>query len=183
MKINHLIAAILLSLGCLLLIACPPTPPNNVVTINYEQLGACNGLSTGGGGASAGPNQAYVAFKVSTIVNTESAAQDFNFDPNKAYVNGTSPRAFVNNTSGVMPVLNPFLAKSRFVAKGTTETLNGSLIAVVSTGAADGASEANNTSYFLVYDTPAGGQGVSWVKKDPSRTSWPYTPDCTTIVY
>jgi len=94
----------------------------------------------------------------------------------------TSPRAFAS-TSLTLASINPFAAKPRFVAKGTTETLNGSVVATVSTAAADGASEANNSSYFLLYDTPAGGQGVVLVKKDPNRTSWPSTPDCTNIIF
>jgi len=106
-----------------------------------------------------------------------------NFDPNKVYVNPSTPRAY---TSGHLNLaqLNPFYATSRFVPKGTSSTLNGAVIAVVSTSTTpDPAKEANNTSYFLAYDTPAGDQGVSLVKKDPNRTSWPSTSDCTMIVY
>jgi hypothetical protein len=161
---------------------CNGTPSQNIVTINYEQVGACNGFNNGSGVTSAGPKAAYVIFRISSINNKESAAQDFNFDPNRLFVNGTSPQVFAS-TSLNLAQINPFAVKSRFVAKGTTETLNGAAIAVVSTAANDGASEANNSSYTLAYETPSGGQGVVLVKKDPSRTSWPSTPDCTNIIY
>jgi hypothetical protein len=161
---------------------CNGTPSQNIVTINYEQVGACNGFNNGSGVTSAGPKAAYVIFRISSINNKESAAQDFNFDPNRLFVNGTSPRAFAS-THLNLAQLNPFAVTSRFVAKGTTETLNGAAIAVVPTAANDGASEASKTSYMLAYETPSGGQGVVLSKKDPSRTSWPLTPDCTNIIY
>jgi hypothetical protein len=161
---------------------CNGTPSQNIVTINYEQVGACNGFNNGSGVTSVGPKAAYVIFRISSIDNKGSAAQDFNFDPNRLFVSGTSPQAFASTTLNLAKI-NPFAVKSRFVAKGTTETLNGAAIAVVSTAANDGASEANNSSYTLAYEIPSGGQGVVLVKKDPSRTSWPSTPDCTSINY
>ena len=161
---------------------CNGTPSNNTVTINYEQIGACNGFNNGSGVTSAGPKAAYVIFRVSTIENKDSAAVDFTFDPNLLFINGSSPRAFASTHLNLAQI-NPFAAKPRFVAKGTTETLNGAVIAVVSTAATDGASEANNSSYFLLYDTPSGAPGVVLAKKDPSRTSWPSTPDCTNIIF
>jgi hypothetical protein len=160
--------------------SCPPA--NNTVNINYEQVGACNGFNSASGHTTAGPKAAYVIFRVSSIENKGSGAMDFTFDPNLLFLNGTSPRAFASTHLNLAQI-NPFAAKSRFVAKGTTETLNGAVIAVASTAAIDGASEANNTSYFLAYETPSGGQGVTLTKKDPSRTSWPSTPDCTNIIY
>lgn len=171
------------ALGLLLaLSSCSGTPTNNIVTINYEQVGACNGFNSASGLTTAGPKAAYVIFRVSSIENKGSTAQDFTFDPNRLFINGSSPRAFASTHLNLAQI-NPFVATSRFVAKGTTETLNGAVIAVASTVASDGASEANNTSYFLDYDTPPGGQGVALAKKDPGRTSWPSTPDCTNIIY
>ena len=182
MKLNHIIAATLLSVATVLLIACG-NQANDIVTINYEQIGACNGFNNGDGITSAGTNAAYVAFRISDISNKDSAARDFNFDPDKVYVNPSTPRAYTSSHLNLAQ-LNPFYATSRFVPKGTSSTLNGAVIAVVSTSTTpDPAKEANNTSYFLAYDTPAGDQGVLLVKKDPNRTSWPSTSDCTMIVY
>ena len=167
--------------ACLTTIGCDPkNAPHDLVTIRYKQLGACNGFGNGTGATSAGPKAAYVAFRISTIENKDSAPRDFNFDPNRVYVNVT-PRAFTS-TQLNLAQFNPFYATARLVAKGTTETLNGAVIGVVSTGAVDGASEANQTNYFLLYDTPAGGQGVVMARDNSSQTSYPSTPDCTNII-
>jgi hypothetical protein len=164
----------------LLATGCNPT--NDIVTIHYEQIGACNGFNNGGGITSAGPKAAYVVFRISTIENNDTAARDFNFDPNRIYIN-LSPQAFTS-TQLNLSQLNPFYARARFVPKGTTAPANvGAVIAIVSTSAEDGASEANKTSYLLSYDLPSGGQGVIFVKANSSQTTWPSTPDCTDIVY
>src|SRR3954469_11621580 len=96
---------------------CNGTPSQNIVTINYEPVGACNGFNNGSGVTSAGPKAAYVIFRISSINNKESAAQDFNFDPNRLFVSGTSPQVFAS-TSLNLAQINPFAVKSRFVAKG-----------------------------------------------------------------
>jgi hypothetical protein len=103
---------------------CNGTPSQNIVTINYEQVGACNGFNNGSGVTSAGPKAAYVIFRISSIANKESAAQDFNFDPNRLFVSGTSPQVFASTHLNLAQI-NPFAVTSRFVGKGTTETLNG----------------------------------------------------------
>ncbi len=156
-------------------------PTNDLVTIHYKQLGSCNGFNNGGGVTSAGPNRAYATFRISTVENNGSSARDFNFDPNRIYID-QSPRAFTS-THLNLSQFNPFYAVARLVSKGSTETINGAVIAVVSTSTADGASEANKTSYQLLYDTPTGGQGVVLVKDNSSQTTWPATPDCTTIIF
>src|SRR6476620_10883967 len=97
--------------------------PAELVTIHYTQLGACNGFNNGSGITSAGPKAAYVAFKLSTIENKDSAARDFTFEPNRVFVNVT-PRAFTS-TNLNLAQFNPFYATSRFVPKGTTSTING----------------------------------------------------------
>ena len=167
------LAAGLMAAGC--------NPSNELVTIHYKQLGSCNGFNNGGGATSAGPNRAYATFRVANIENKDSAARDFNFDPNRIYIDQSS-RAFTS-TQLNLSQFNPFYAKARFVPKGTATAINGAVIGVVSTSAADGASEANKTSYTLFYDTPAGGQGVALVNDNPTQTTWPSTPDCTTIAF
>lgn len=156
---------------------------HDTVTIHYEQIGACNGFNNGGGATSAGPNAAYAIFRITTIENTDASAKDFNFDPDRIYINGTSPRAFTSTHLNLSQI-NPFYATAKLVLKGTTAPANvGAVIAIVSTSAADGASEAKNISYFLSYDTPSGGQAVNFIKANPNQSSWPSTPDCTSIIY
>lgn len=173
--------AVFLMVMAVALVAADCEQAHDVVTINYEQIGACNGFSSGSGATSAGPNAAYVVFRVSTIENTDSAPRTFDFDPNKLFINA-SPRAYTS-TQLNLAQLNPFYATSRTVAPGATEALNGAVIAIVQTVAANGASEANNTSYFLLYDGGSGGQGVTLIKANPDQTSWPQIEDCTQITY
>jgi hypothetical protein len=180
MRQKHLAVAALVLAAALMATGCN-NPTNDLVTIHYKQLGSCNGFNNGSGVTSAGPNRAYATFRISTVANKDSSARDFNFDPNRIYIN-ESPRAFTS-THLNLSQLNPFYATARFVSKGTTETINGAVIAVVSTAAADGASEANKTSYLPLYDTPAGGQGVVLVKDNSTQTTWPSTPDCTNIIF
>jgi len=151
------------------------------VTINYEQIGACNGFNNGSGATSAGPKAAYVVFRISTIANTDTQARTFDFDPNRLFIN-VQPRAYTS-TQLNLAQLNPFYATSRTVAAGATEALNGAVIAVVPTVAENGASEANNTNYFLLYDGVSGTQGIVLVKANPQQTSWPQIEDCTRISY
>ena len=164
------------------LVAADCEPARDTVTIRYDQIGACNGFSGSQGTTSAGPNAAYVVFKVSTIENTDSGARTFDFDPNKLFVNSTSPRAYTS-TQLNLAQLNPFYATSRTVAPGATESLNGAVIAIVPTSAANGQSEANATSYNLLYDGGSGTQGVTLIKGNPDQTSWPQIEDCTQISY
>lgn len=173
--------AIALAAVALPLIAADCEPTRDVVTIRYEQIGACNGFSTGSGATSVGPNAAYVVFRVSTIENTDSAARTFDFDPNKLFIN-QDPRAYTS-TQLNLAQLNPFYATSRTVAPGATENLNGAVIAVVETAAPNGASEANNTSYSLLYDGGSGSQGTVLTKANSGQTSWPQIEDCTQITY
>ncbi|HEY0512966.1 MAG TPA: hypothetical protein VGH73_13740 [Thermoanaerobaculia bacterium] len=180
MKKHSLVVAALALAAGLMATGCN-NPSNDTVTIHYKQLGSCNGFNNGGGVTSVGPNRAYATFRISTIENKDTAARDFNFDPNQIYID-QSPRAFTS-THLNLSQFNPFYATARLVPKGTTTAINGAVIAVVSTSAADGASEANKTSYMLLYNTPAGGQGVVLVKDNPSQTTWPSTPDCTTIIF
>jgi hypothetical protein len=175
------LAAFLLILG-LGLVAADCEPANDTVTIHYDQIGACNGFGTGSGGTSSGPNAAYEVFRISTIENTASSARTFDFDPNKLFVNSTSPRAYTSTQLNLAQV-NPFYATSRTVAPGATESLNGAVIAIVQTSATNGASEANATSYNLLYEGGSGAQGVNLIKGNPDQTSWPQIEDCTQIIY
>ena len=79
--------------------------------------------------------------------------------------------------------LGVFAAVPVTVAKGKSQGNNGITVTVVPTVAANGASEANNTSYFLLYDTPTPSLGVVLVKKNPSQTSWAQTDNCLAIQF
>jgi hypothetical protein len=52
---------------------------------------------------------------------------------------------------------------------------------IVSTGTADGAVEANQTSYFLHYDRQPTDPQITLVKSNAPTTSFPLTQDCKTI--
>jgi hypothetical protein len=155
---------------------------HDIVTINYEQIGACNGFNDGQTATTAGANAAYVVFRVSSVDNKDTNARDFDFDPNQLFVNSQAPRAYTRTTLRLAQ-LNPFYATARHVAAQTSESINGAVIAVVSTTAADGASEANNHAYTLLYEGVANGQGMIMQKKDPGRSAWPQISDCQEITY
>src|SRR5262245_52893668 len=102
---------LLAATASLLLAACNEPPP---ATIRYEQRGACNGFKHPGGTSVAGPNHAFVVFRVSTITNTEPKAKDFDFNPERLYVDQTDPAAFVD-TDFHIATLNPFALMGRLV--------------------------------------------------------------------
>jgi hypothetical protein len=154
---------------------------HDAVTIHYEQIGACNGIATGPGATSAGPNAAYAILRINSIDNKESSARDFNFDPNLLFVNLT-PRAYTSAHLNLVQ-LNPFYAVSATIKAGNSLSMNGAVVAVVQTSATDGASEASKTSYFLSYDSPSATQPIILDKVNSSQTTWPYIPDCSLITY
>ena len=160
----------------LLLAAC--TPP---ALIKYEQRGACNGFTHLGGMTNAGPNNAYVVFRITQIVNTASGAKDFNFDPERLYVDVEPNDAYVDSDIQVSS-LNPFALQGRLVKAGTTETFNGAAIAVVPTTAVDGASEASHTHYVLRYSA-LGEPGGQTEDQTPGTTTWASTPNCADITF
>lgn len=156
--------------------------PIVAATINYEQLGACNGFKRQDGTTQAAkPGHAYVVYRISTITNTSAGAGDFNFDPVRLFVN-SDPRAY-----GVgyytLGWRRPRSVDPRTVRAGTVETFNGTVTMEVPVGGpgTDGAAAAQNTNYFLSHETPAGTQGVLMAKTNHSQTSWNYTNDCAKI--
>jgi hypothetical protein len=152
-------------------------------TIEYAQVGACNGYqqTSGPGGSgpintvSVGPNRAYVVFRVVQIRNTNSKI-DLHFDPARLFV--SSGGAHIDPSLAFAKDLGVFTAVPITVQAGKTTGINGLGVAVVSTGAANGASEANTINYMLSYDTPAGEPGIFLEKKNASQTSFPQTDNC-----
>ncbi|MEK6262483.1 MAG: hypothetical protein AABP62_28120 [Planctomycetota bacterium] len=174
-------------LAGLLLTGCPPGGTQDVITITYDQVGACNGYeqTSGPGGSgphqavNAGPNAAFVAFRIVSFDNSKSS-KDFNFDPDRLFIN-LSERHFMDSNLSLARDLGVFTAAPTTIPKGKIMGNNGITVTTVPTNSANGASEANNTNYFLLYDSPSG--GVVLVKGDPNRVTWPQTDNCRAIKF
>jgi hypothetical protein len=69
------------------------------------------------------------------------------------------------------------------IPKGKKVGINGLAIAVVTTGATNGASEANSISCMLLYDPAPGDPALFPSKRNLSQTGWPRTDDCRAIQY
>lgn len=171
---------VLISLSGLLLTAatCPPAEP--VVTVHYRQVGACNGYQRGTGPVNAGVNGAFVAFKVISIDNSKRSTA-FNFDPTRMFVNGTSDH--ISTSLSLAQDLAPLSAVPVTVPAMTHQGNNGIGVVRVSTAAADGASEANNTNYILAYERGPGDPGVLLQKQNAGQTTFANTPNCTSITF
>jgi hypothetical protein len=155
--------------------------PNQPLTINYHQVGACSGFSTSSGVVSVSDFQAYVIFEIESIVNPGPGS--FSFVPSRLFVQQATPDFFDPGLMLYPQVLAPNIGQATTVAPGQTLVLapNGLGATVVTTTASDGASEANQTPYFLGYQAQASDPAVTLVKTDASRTSWPDTSDCRDI--
>lgn len=153
-----------------------------VAVINYEQVGACDGLSNQVGN---GPNLADVFFRITSIDNTKTSV-DFNFMPGKMYLNSTDKFAGFDwvitnqytSALGLQPV-----KPSLLVPHGTAAALDQYAIFMIQTSDPDGAKEANATSYFIRYASDAGDPGELLVKANPTQTAWPYTQTCGEIKF
>jgi hypothetical protein len=164
---------------------CPPT--QSPVTVKYDQVGACNGYqqTSGPGGAgpantiSAGPNAAFVVFRVVTLDNSKSA-MPFNFDPERMFLTGSSPREHVSTSLSLARDIGVFAATAVTVPARMNQGNNGIAVMRVSTAAANGASEANNTNYLLTYDSAAG-ESVFLDKRNATQGVFPQTDDCRGI--
>ena len=157
------------------------TPTNGSATINFTQVGACNGWNDGQTLHSAGPNAAYVVFKVHSIDNTQGKV-DFNFDPSKMAVN-TGSQPHIDSSISLMTFMNKLALAPTTIPQGKLVGLDGFAVAIVQTSNPDGSKEANNTSYNLAYTGNSADPGITFVKLNGSQTSWPNTEDCTTITF
>ncbi len=157
--------------------AAPATPP----TITYHQTGACNGYANSLGVVSAGPNAAFVMFGIEKIDNSASS-KPFAFDPTKLYVQQAKQEFVDPSLSIYTDIFGPFAAVSTSVAGGFDMKFSPSAqnALVVQTVNANGAIEANNTSYLLRYNSSATDPPVLFTKSD--APPWPLTEDCTTIL-
>jgi hypothetical protein len=147
--------------------------------VSYRQVGACNGYTAGNRVVSAGPNQAYVIFKVETVDATKVNGP-VTFDPSQLYVQQDTPH-FVDSSLLLARDLNLPQATLVSVPAGTQAPINKFAIAVLSTVNADGAVEANQTNYFLLAKPQGSGPGTLMSKTNATQTSWPLTQDCRAI--
>jgi hypothetical protein len=165
------LAAAFVALGC-----GPGSVNPDQTVINYRQVGACNGWLEGNVVHSAGPNAAYVIFKVSSI-NNEKSSKDFSFDPERLYVPSSGARV---DTDLSLP-LGPFELISTTISHNKLVGLNGYAGAIVQTGTTSGAVEANQTSYFLSYEPASGDPAILLAKENAQQTTWALTEDCRAI--
>jgi hypothetical protein len=152
------------------------------VTITYHQTGACNGYVNSSGGHFAGPNQANVIFGIERIDNSGGSAS-FAFDPTKLYVQQAA-QDFIDPGLSLYPdIFGPFASVPATLTAGQDLKFGvvGQGALTVSTTNTDGATEANQTAYFLHYNRAPTDPQITLVKSDAARTSWPLTKDCLTI--
>ena len=158
-------------------LGCGPGSVNPDQTlISYRQVGACNGWVEGNVVHSAGPNAAYVVFKVN-FINNEKSSKDFAFDPNRLYV--PSDGAHVD-TNLSLP-FGPFALIPTTIPHQKLVGLNGFAGAIVHTSTTSGAVEANQTSYFLSYEPASGDPAILLVKENPQQTTWPVIENCAAL--
>jgi hypothetical protein len=178
-SMKHILAAVAISVFPLLSTGCG----SSSVTIQYSQIGACNGYNGSNGLVSAGANQAYVIFAIQGIDNSQNSSA-FSYEPSSIglTINGKFD-AFDSSLALYHDILGPFGAVATTVqaAKSITFNPHGYGALIVQTTASDGASEANKTNYFLTYQNPPANTSVVMSKTNSSQTTWPNTPDCHTI--
>jgi len=152
------------------------------VTITYHQVGACNGYTNAFGLVSAGSKAAFLIFGLESIDNSMGTTP-FNFDPKNLFVQLTIRDFFDPTLSLYTDILGPLAAVPTTVGIGSDLTLSPTLFGAttVQTTLANGAQEANNTAYFLVYNRKPGDPRVQLVKSDAKQTVWPNTLNCSTI--
>lgn len=171
-------ALLLVTMLLLALVGCAQQP----AVINYDQVGACNGLNNLQG---AGPNLAFVFFRIQDVDSSKTSG-DFSFAPGRLWINSGdlySGYQFLATAQYANALNLPPFTKSFVVAKGSRVAVNKYVVFLVETLDANGATEANNTSYFLLYDNPPNEFGKLLAKTNSSRTSWPNTSFCTQIQF
>jgi hypothetical protein len=180
MPVRYIFRAALLIVAMLLLAlgGCAQQP----AVIDYEQVGACNGLNNLQG---AGPNLAFLFFRIQDVDSSKTSG-DFTFAPSRLWINsgdlysGYQPLVTAQYASALSV---PPLTKSFLVTKGSKVAVNKYVVFLVETVDANGATEANSTNYFLLYNSPTNEFGKLLAKTNSSRTSWPNTPFCSQIQF
>lgn len=163
-------------LATLALAACNLTPSK----ITYEQVGACNANEAG-----AQDHLAFVFFRVQEIDNSQTNAA-YSFHPKNLWINtgdlysgydwiATGQEASVLGLSPLVSAVS--------VTSGAKITVNKYVVFLVETADADAPREANNTSYFFLYNNPTNEVGKLLVRSNAAQTSWPDTHRCADISF
>jgi hypothetical protein len=152
------------------------TNGNGTATITFNQVAACNKWYEGPGETyDAGPNQAYLLLKVTSIDNTAGKV-DFHWDPTKMYINSGSHPHFDTSTALNSQLLyqKAAMMNSLTVQAGNKNgpDLRQFGFFVVQTANVNGAYEANQTTYYPSYDTDPSGPGVIF-QANPQWTPLP----------
>jgi hypothetical protein len=163
------------AIGLALLAACQN--PNGIATIRFEQLGACNGYMDGSSAISAGPTAAFVLFRINTIDN-KSGKVPFNYDPGKVCLSSNSSSC-ISTTLSLAQKIGALGTTSTTVAAGQVLQHNGfAVIAAPTANSPDPQIEANQTNYFLTYNTGASDPGILFDKKNSSQIQYQGLPNC-----
>jgi hypothetical protein len=166
----------------LLWTSCNGCSPQQTVVLHYEQVGACSQFDQLHG---AGPNLAFVFFRLTGVDNTKTNV-DYTLKPERLWINLDPMIAQFDlvTTANLQSIIGkPPVKLTYVVPKGTNLSLNNYVVFVVETTDPDGAKEANQTNYFLLYKTQSGDPGLIPAKNNSSQTSWPYTPVCRQIQF
>ncbi|MGH7270699.1 MAG: S53 family peptidase, partial [Polyangiaceae bacterium] len=155
------------------------------VTITYHQTGACvvddvdpNNVFT------SGPNRAYAIFGIEGIDNSQGTTA-FTFDPAKLFIaQPTGLNYFDSSLAIYKNLFVSFAAIQDTIGAGTDRQYGPSAdgATTVTTSTADGAVEANQTSYLLNYTQQHFDPPVTLVKSNASQTSFGDSEDCSAIV-
>jgi hypothetical protein len=177
MKIRHrLLEWAVLTAAIGLFAGCVVKPP----VVTYQQVGACNVGDVG-----ARDHMAFVFFRVQSIDNSHTD-QSWTFDPKNLWINtGDLYSGYDYIASGQQASLNglPFLGPTLITADRPPFNLDKYLVFLLQTVDADGPTEANSSSYFLFYHSPANEVGKVLARSNAQQSNWPDTHKCSDIAF
>lgn len=144
---------------------------SNTVTVHYDQVATCYLFDSNPTGSphttTSSNNGLFVIYKINSIDNTSSGAQDFNFAPSKVY---SGSQNFANNQSFDYLLQ---LAQPKTVAKGTVANGLGKLI--IDTTANPKTDQKAN--FPLLYNSGSG-ESVLLVRDNPNAAP-PFLDPCS----
>ena len=148
---------------------------NETATIEYTQIGACD----------AGVHRAFVFFRIDKLSNG-ATGRAFEFYPGALTLEDgmieKSPWPHFERGATEMMVGWQAIATRLTVPPRSQKLPNSYLVFRRQTNDPDGSKQANQTAYFLSYDTRAGRDPPIFVtKRNASQTSWSDTSECGNI--